>query len=66
MENDEHFRRAFMFFDKDDSGYIELDELREALADEYGETDSNVLNDIMREVDTDKVWYLSTTVFLVI
>ncbi|OAY30978.1 calcium-dependent protein kinase 10 [Manihot esculenta] len=54
MENDEHFRRAFMFFDKDDSGYIELDELREALADEYGETDSNVLNDIMREVDTDK------------
>lgn len=52
------------FFDKDDSGYIELDELREALADEYGETDSNVLNDIMREVDTDKVWYLSTTVFL--
>lgn len=64
MENDEHFRRAFMFFDKDDSGYIELDELREALADEYGETDSNVLNDIMREVDTDKVWYLSTTVFL--
>ena len=55
MENDEHFRRAFMFFDKDGNGYIELDELREALADEYGETDDDVLNDIMREVDTDKV-----------
>ncbi|XP_031276242.1 calcium-dependent protein kinase 10-like [Pistacia vera] len=54
MENDEHFRRAFMFFDKDGSGYIELDELREALADESGETDTDVLNDIMREVDTDK------------
>ncbi|KAL3571001.1 hypothetical protein D5086_028250 [Populus alba] len=54
MENDEHFRRAFMFFDKDGNGYIELDELREALADEYGETDDDVLNDIMREVDTDK------------
>ncbi|KAI9174394.1 hypothetical protein LWI28_016665 [Acer negundo] len=54
MENDEHFRRAFMFFDKDGSGYIELDELREALADESGETDVDVLNDIMREVDTDK------------
>ncbi|KAJ6672491.1 SERINE/THREONINE-PROTEIN KINASE [Salix viminalis] len=39
MENDEHFRRAFMFFDTDD---------------EYGETDNDVLNDIMREVDTDK------------
>lgn len=55
MENDEHFRRAFMFFDKDGSGYIELDELREALVDESGETDHDVLNDIMREVDTDKV-----------
>ncbi|PON86064.1 Serine/threonine protein kinase [Trema orientale] len=54
MENDEHFRRAFMFFDKDGSGYIELNELREALADESGETDSMVLNEIMREVDTDK------------
>ncbi|KAG6386122.1 hypothetical protein SASPL_155013 [Salvia splendens] len=54
MENDEHIRRAFMFFDKDGSGYIELDELREALADESGETDAEVLNDIMREVDTDK------------
>ncbi|KAK6153366.1 hypothetical protein DH2020_013005 [Rehmannia glutinosa] len=54
MENDEHIRRAFMFFDKDGSGYIELDELREALVDESGETDLDVLNDIMREVDTDK------------
>ncbi|KAL6973326.1 Calcium-dependent protein kinase 10 [Sarracenia purpurea var. burkii] len=54
MENDAHFRRAFMFFDKDGSGYIELDELREALADESGETDADVLNEIMREVDTDK------------
>lgn len=48
-----------MFFDKDGSGYIELSELREALADESGETDSDVLNDIMCEVDTDKVWLSS-------
>lgn len=61
MENDEHFRRAFMFFDKDGSGYIELDELQEALADESGEADVDVLNDIMREVDTDKVWLPSQT-----
>ncbi|KAK8654568.1 hypothetical protein V6N13_128527 [Hibiscus sabdariffa] len=54
MENNEHFRRAFMFFDKDGGGYIELDELRDALADESRETDVNALNDIMREVDTDK------------
>ncbi|KAF5459794.1 hypothetical protein F2P56_019712 [Juglans regia] len=54
MENDEHFRRAFMFFDKDGSGYIESNELREGLADNSGETDMDVVNDIMREVDTDK------------
>lgn len=44
-----------MFFDKDGSGYIEVDELREALSDESGEIDADVLNDIIREVDTDKV-----------
>lgn len=55
MENDEHFRQAFMFFDKDGSGYIESDELRKALTDELGEPDNSVLIDIMREVDTDKV-----------
>ncbi|KAG5019782.1 hypothetical protein AAZX31_06G180600 [Glycine max] len=54
MENDEHFHKAFKFFDKDGNGYIELRELEEALADESGETDADVLNDIMREVDTDK------------
>ncbi|XP_040988285.1 calcium-dependent protein kinase 10-like [Juglans microcarpa x Juglans regia] len=54
MENDEHFRRAFMFFDKDESGYIESNELREGLADDSVETDTDVVNDIMREVDTDK------------
>ncbi|KAK9015436.1 hypothetical protein V6N11_006546 [Hibiscus sabdariffa] len=37
MENDEHFRRAFMFFDKDGNGYIELDELRDALANPDGQ-----------------------------
>ncbi|XP_073126912.1 calcium-dependent protein kinase 10-like [Henckelia pumila] len=64
MENDEHFRRAFMFFDRDGSGYIELHELREALVDESGETDSEVLNDIMREVDTDKDGQISYDEFV--
>ena len=57
MENDEHFRKAFMFFDKDGSGYIEFGELETELVDESGETDTAVLNEIMREVDTDKVWH---------
>lgn len=55
MEDDAHFRRAFMYFDKDGSGYIELDELQEALADESGVSDADVVNEIMREVDADKV-----------
>ncbi|KAA8540913.1 hypothetical protein F0562_024949 [Nyssa sinensis] len=65
LENDEHFRKAFNFFDKDGSGYIELDELREALADESGETDADVLNEIMREVDTDKDGQISYEEFVV-
>lgn len=62
MENDEHIRKAFMFFDKDANGYIALDELRGALADEFGETDDNVLNEIMREVDTDKVCHQTSKI----
>ncbi|CAN1749222.1 Calcium-dependent protein kinase 30 [Linum perenne] len=56
MVNEEHFRKAFMYFDKDGSGYIELDELRQAMADDdiNGQIDDDVINDIMREVDTDK------------
>ncbi|KAI4341434.1 hypothetical protein MLD38_026160 [Melastoma candidum] len=54
IENDEHFRRAFAFFDKDDSLYIELLELQDALADESSEIDAAVLTEIMHEVDTDK------------
>ena len=58
MENDEHFHRAFMYFDKDGSGYIELDELRDALADESAQTDSDVVTQIMQEVDTNKVRFM--------
>jgi hypothetical protein len=56
MANDEHLRRAFLFFDKDGNGFIEPEELREALVDD-GAADSmeEVVNDILQEVDTDKV-----------
>ncbi|KAL5722534.1 non-specific serine/threonine protein kinase [Ranunculus cassubicifolius] len=54
MENDEHFRRAFLFFDMDGSGFIEREELQAALVDESGGIDVEVLNDIIREVDIDK------------
>ncbi|XP_072951996.1 calcium-dependent protein kinase 10 [Typha angustifolia] len=54
LSNDEHLHKAFMFFDKDGSNYIEFDELREALTDDSGQADIEVLNDILQEVDTDK------------
>lgn len=44
-----------MFFDKDGSGYIETDELADALMDDSGRTEAEVVDDILREVDTDKV-----------
>ncbi|KAG0490491.1 hypothetical protein HPP92_007354 [Vanilla planifolia] len=54
MSNDEHLRRAFAYFDKDGNGYIEPEELREALAEEGRTDSSDVANDILNEVDTDK------------
>jgi calcium-dependent protein kinase len=58
MANDEHLRRAFLFFDKDGNGYIEPDELREALKDDGAADSMEVVNDILQEVDTDKVMIL--------
>lgn len=54
MGNDEHLHKAFTYFDKNGSGYIEIEELREALVDDLGSNDADVLDDIIREVDTDK------------
>nr|CAB3498916.1 unnamed protein product [Digitaria exilis] len=54
LSNDAHLRTAFLFFDKDSSGYIERAELADALADEAGHTDEAALNNVLREVDTDK------------
>lgn len=55
MDNDEHLRKAFNYFDRDESGYIDIEELKVALNDELGPNDTDVINDIIREVDTDKV-----------
>ncbi|XP_076914079.1 calcium-dependent protein kinase 30-like [Bidens hawaiensis] len=63
MENDEHLRRAFMYFDKDGSGYIELHELEQVLY-EPGQADMQVLNEIMKEVDTDKDGHISFKEFV--
>ncbi|XP_024012406.1 LOW QUALITY PROTEIN: calcium-dependent protein kinase 7 [Eutrema salsugineum] len=55
MANDEHLHKAFNFFDQNQSGYIEIEELREALNDELDDTSSEeVIAAIMQDVDTDK------------
>ena len=55
ISHDDHLHRAFQFFDKNESGYIELEELRNALADEIDKNSEEVINAIMHDVDTDKV-----------
>ncbi|RWR95617.1 calcium-dependent protein kinase 13 [Cinnamomum micranthum f. kanehirae] len=54
MANDEHLRKAFSYFDKDGNGYIEPEELREALVEDGAADGVDVANDIFQEVDTDK------------
>ncbi|KAG8068371.1 hypothetical protein GUJ93_ZPchr0005g15492 [Zizania palustris] len=54
MANDEHLRRAFLFFDKDGNGYIEPEELQQALVEDGAADSMEVVNDILQEVDTDK------------
>lgn len=55
MGNDNHLKKAFEFFDKDQSGYIEIEELRDELADELETNGEEVITAIMHDVDTDKV-----------
>lgn len=55
MANDEHLHKAFAFFDRNQSGYIEIEELRHALSDEDDANSEDVINAIMHDVDTDKV-----------
>ncbi|WOL11686.1 calcium-dependent protein kinase 20 [Canna indica] len=52
--NDEHLHKAFSHFDRNKSGYIEIEELTESLADDLGPNHEEVINGIIRDVDTDK------------
>lgn len=54
MSSDDHLHKAFDFFDQNQSGYIEIDELRDALADDIETENEDVINAIIRDVDTDK------------
>ncbi|KAJ8510328.1 hypothetical protein OPV22_000762 [Ensete ventricosum] len=52
--NDEHLHKAFSYFDRNKSGYIEIEELRDSLVDDLGTNHEEVINAIIRDVDTDK------------
>ncbi|KAL2485473.1 Calcium-dependent protein kinase 8 [Abeliophyllum distichum] len=65
MANDEHLHKAFAFFDRNESGYIEIEELRLALSDEDDDNSEEVINAIMHDVDTDKDGRISYEEFAV-
>lgn len=52
IEKDEHLFKAFRYFDKDESGFITMDELETAMKD-YGMGDEATIKEIISEVDTD-------------
>lgn len=56
INNEELLRVAFSYFDKDGSGYIEFEELQEALLDDhFGPANEQVIHDIIYDADLDKV-----------
>ncbi|CAI0397098.1 unnamed protein product [Linum tenue] len=56
IANDDNLARAFSFFDKNKSGYIEIDELRDAMIEDHSGPHNieQVIKDIMGDVDLDK------------
>lgn len=64
MANDEHLRKAFSYFDKNCNGYIEPNELRDALMEDGVDDCTDVANDIFQEVDTDKDGLISYDEFV--
>ncbi|XP_047318990.1 calcium-dependent protein kinase 2-like [Impatiens glandulifera] len=52
MDREEHLYTAFQYFDKDNSGYITMEELGQALR-EFGMDDGRDIKEIVSEVDAD-------------
>ncbi|KAH9783704.1 calcium-dependent protein kinase 24 [Citrus sinensis] len=53
--NDDILSQAFRFFDKNQSGFIEVDELKEVLLDDNaGPNGDQTIRDILRDVDLDR------------
>ncbi|KAK4481382.1 hypothetical protein RD792_012270 [Penstemon davidsonii] len=53
LDKEENLYKAFLYFDKDNSGFITRDELRQAMT-QYGMGDEATIDEILDDVDTDK------------
>ncbi|KAK8551751.1 hypothetical protein V6N13_120188 [Hibiscus sabdariffa] len=53
LEREDNIHKAFQFFDKDSSGFITRDELRQAMT-QYGMGDEATIDEVIEDVDTDK------------
>ncbi|KAL3505434.1 hypothetical protein ACH5RR_035275 [Cinchona calisaya] len=53
LETEDHLYKAFQFFDKDGSGFITRDELRQAMT-KYRMGDEATIDEVINDVDTDK------------
>ncbi|XP_039800443.1 calcium-dependent protein kinase 14-like isoform X2 [Panicum virgatum] len=62
MGRDEHLYTAFQYFDKDNSGYITMEELEQALR-EKGLLDGRDIKEIVAEVDADNDGRINYTEF---
>ncbi|XP_024996492.1 calcium-dependent protein kinase 17-like [Cynara cardunculus var. scolymus] len=52
IDREEHLYTAFQYFDKDNSGYITIEEMEQAIR-EYGMNDGREIKEIVSEIDTD-------------
>lgn len=63
VSSEEHLAKAFDFFDKDGNGFIEVEELREALGEGDLGPNEQVIWEIISDVDKDKVSFLYPSSF---
>ncbi|KAK4752823.1 hypothetical protein SAY87_021621 [Trapa incisa] len=53
LDKEENLFKAFQYFDKDDSGFITREELRQAMH-QHGMGDDETIDEVLDDVDTDK------------
>ncbi|XVE56212.1 hypothetical protein DITRI_Ditri03aG0219700 [Diplodiscus trichospermus] len=65
LEREDNIQKAFQFFDKDGSGYITRDELKQALT-KYGMGNEATVDEVIEDVDTDNDGRISYEEFVAV